>query len=462
MADSYWAYRSLLCHFNGTNGSQSFVDEKGHTLTAYNASAFIGTADSVFGGAALELAQATGSAVKTTDSAGEFAFSGDFDIRLRAKFTQINDNSRNVLVAYGHDATDQDWWELAVTKGASGSSNALKLTICVGGTQQSQSFTNGPGSFIGSINTWYAIAIKRVGSTVTAYLSGAVQGSGSLANSLTATGKRLDIGGLSYDGSTISERSYCRIDELRITNGMSDLPASGGYTVETVEFEAGAGTLTLTTTTAHLVYTGYQTTLPTYIRAATGHLVYNGQQALVAYGPYYATQTGHLNYTGHAPSVFQGRFIEAVTGHLTYSGKQASILVGTSLETAAGHLSYSGKPCAVNKTLRLTPATGKLSYNGKQASLLRAVNAATGRLTYSGKQATVAHVMPFETATGHLSYSGKSAAIVQHKSLLSQPAHLVFSGHAGVVLQASAALFEDVAEVFVRPVSEKQTVVWTP
>lgn len=460
MADSYWAYRSLLCHFNGTNGSQSFVDEKGHTLTAYNASAFIGTADSVFGGAALELAQATGSAVKTTDSAGEFAFSGDFEIRLRVKFTQIDNNSRQVLVAYGHDATDQDWWELALTKGTG--SNALKLTICVGGTQQSLSFTNGPGSFIASINTWYAIAIKRVGSTVTAYLSGAVQGSGSMTNSLTATGKRLDIGGLSYDGSTISERSYCRIDELRITNGMSDLPASGGYTVETAEFETGAGTLTLATATAHLVYTGYQTTLPTYIRAATGHLVYNGQPALVAYGPYYATQTGHLSFTGKTADVFRGVVLTATTGHLAYSGKQASIFVGLWVGATTGHLVNTGKACAVQTTRRVSTATGRLSYTGSSPSLARAIQPITGRLTYSGKLTVVARTNLFAPGAGRLAYTGHQPAITQPKSLASGSGNLSYSGHSGIVIQASAALFEDVAEVFVRPVSEKQTAVWTP
>ena len=48
--DPFWNKTVLACHFDGTNGSTTFTDEKGHTLTA-NGNVQISTTQSKFGGA---------------------------------------------------------------------------------------------------------------------------------------------------------------------------------------------------------------------------------------------------------------------------------------------------------------------------------------------------------------------------------------------------------------------------
>lgn len=75
--DPFWNKTVLACHFDGPNGSTTFTDEKGHTLTA-NGNAQISAAQSMFGGSSLYL-DGTGDYLSVPPA--DFAFGGgDFTI----------------------------------------------------------------------------------------------------------------------------------------------------------------------------------------------------------------------------------------------------------------------------------------------------------------------------------------------------------------------------------------------
>ncbi len=89
--DPYFANVVSLLHFNGTNGSTTFTDEKGKTWTA-NGSAALDTSDKKFGSASLYLS-ATGTPGNNIQSptSADWAFgNGDFTIEMWAKQQTAN------------------------------------------------------------------------------------------------------------------------------------------------------------------------------------------------------------------------------------------------------------------------------------------------------------------------------------------------------------------------------------
>jgi hypothetical protein len=95
--DFYWPETLLLCGFNGTNGSQTFVDEGplGLTLSAVG-NAEISTEQSVFGGSSLKLTQpdqtSPASAVQLpTDS--RLVIPGEFTLDLRIRMLSSKNNT---------------------------------------------------------------------------------------------------------------------------------------------------------------------------------------------------------------------------------------------------------------------------------------------------------------------------------------------------------------------------------
>src|SRR5690606_34123168 len=75
--DPYWSSVSSLLHFNGSNGSTTFTDEKGVGWTA-SGDAEISTAQSKFGGSSLSL-DGTGDWLDASNAGFTFG-TGDFTI----------------------------------------------------------------------------------------------------------------------------------------------------------------------------------------------------------------------------------------------------------------------------------------------------------------------------------------------------------------------------------------------
>jgi hypothetical protein len=84
--DPYFSSVKLLLHCNGTNGSTTFTDVIGHTLTAAGG-VTISTAQSKFGSASGVSTAATGSALSASTSA-DFGFgTGDFTVEMFIYYT---------------------------------------------------------------------------------------------------------------------------------------------------------------------------------------------------------------------------------------------------------------------------------------------------------------------------------------------------------------------------------------
>lgn len=91
--DPYWANVQSLLHFNGTNGSTSFTDEKGLTWTSINACA-LSTSSPKFGSASLYANSPSHQFINNSNSSTWNITSGqDFTFEMFAKFSAAGDNA---------------------------------------------------------------------------------------------------------------------------------------------------------------------------------------------------------------------------------------------------------------------------------------------------------------------------------------------------------------------------------
>jgi len=207
-------YTKLLLHFNGTDGSTTFTDSETtpKTVTAVG-DAQIDTAQQVFGTGS-GLFQGTGY-LSLADHA-DWDFDGDFTIEMRVRFSSISENQN--IIGNGYLSgfllqylTSSD--KLQFNIGAS----SVVLTSAISA----------------AINTWYAIAVVRIGSTVTVYLNGVNIGSGTDSTSITSA-KALYIG---EDIDNFDDKFYGWMDELRISKGIGRY--TGNYTPSVLEYGYG-------------------------------------------------------------------------------------------------------------------------------------------------------------------------------------------------------------------------------
>jgi hypothetical protein len=183
---------SLLLHADGTNGSTTFTDERGHTIT--NSGATISTTQSKFGGSS---AYFTGGAYLTAPTGDDFRFSGNFTIDYWVYFSSIsgsqtmfdgrvNENAITILQSGG---TLYLW---------SGGGNVITASSAI------------------SAATWTHIAVTRSGTDVKLFVNGTQVGS-TWTSSATFADGRCWIGS-GYDG-TYQFNGY--IDEFRISKGVA-------------------------------------------------------------------------------------------------------------------------------------------------------------------------------------------------------------------------------------------------
>lgn len=202
--DPYWSNVVALLHMDGTDGSTTFIDERGHTFTA-NGNAQIDTAQSKFGGAS-GLFDGSGDYISTPDSADWDFGTGDFTVEFWVRFNALPVNSVITFVSTYLSATG--WGVQYRTDGGLGN----RLTWGFGDDQRN--FAWSP-----STNTWYHIAVARAVTNLRAFIDGVQIGS-TLTNSdnLTNTAP-LWIGALNSGGGIQYFNGW--IDELRITKGVA-------------------------------------------------------------------------------------------------------------------------------------------------------------------------------------------------------------------------------------------------
>lgn len=202
--DPHWTYRTALLHFDGTNGSTTYTDEKGNTWSAVASGSSLSTAQAKFGPSSLLVNNGgiTSAAVKYGGSSAwriEFFW-----------YTQTSGAPSATQFLAGQSGTEGIFVS-ANTSFAFGYYSGAGYLIDTGGTYP-------------SANAWHYVALECDGTKVTLAVDGTVIGT-----TATIASSAAEL----YVGRDTSGDPYpWYIDELRITNGY----ASGDFSVPTAPF----------------------------------------------------------------------------------------------------------------------------------------------------------------------------------------------------------------------------------
>lgn len=196
----------LGLHFDGADGSTTFTDVKGHTITPAGA-AQIDTAQSRFGGAS-----------------GLFGGSGDYLTTPGHADWDLGTNDFTIA-AWVYSSSNTDLHTVATTRSASGTDTGFWL-VTSSGTPVFITWLPAGGANLAtltsstplSLSTWHYLAVTRVGTAMTMWLDGVSVASASVgANAVGHNiANNLVIG---RDPSTPSRDWAGWIDDLRILNG---------------------------------------------------------------------------------------------------------------------------------------------------------------------------------------------------------------------------------------------------
>ena len=207
---------SLLLHGDGTNGSQTFLDNSPSvkTLTAFG-TAQISTAQSKFGGSSLFFDNSLLNYI-TAPSNADFAF-GTGDFCVEAWIYQRSQSQYASLLEIGNHQTN---------------TGILFITGSNGFQIYSNAFIGGAGNPL-SLNVWQHVAYSRSGTTLRVFLDGVQQGSNAtFSNNLSVT-TNVSIGFAATTAfSDYDFDGY--IDDIRITKGVARYTAN--FTVPTEAF----------------------------------------------------------------------------------------------------------------------------------------------------------------------------------------------------------------------------------
>ena len=206
--DPYFASVVSLLHMNGTDASTTFSDAF-RTWTA-GGNAQIDTAQSVFGGASGLFDGTTDFISASTSTDFDFG-TGDWTVEFRFRFAALED-AFLLTDALGSNSIAFN------TVG-----NILQVTFS-GGTKSSSALT-------AALDTWYAIAISRVGNTLYFFENGLGVGTASV------TGESANFSAVSVhigaNAAGVNSHNGW-VDEWRATKGVGRYSAN--YTVDTAAF----------------------------------------------------------------------------------------------------------------------------------------------------------------------------------------------------------------------------------
>lgn len=202
--DQYWYNKVLGLHCDGTNGSTTFTDVKGKTVTAYG-SAQISTAQypSLTGKSSSAYFDGTGDYLELSNTS-DFDFgSGDFLVRMRFRANSVTGN--RILIHRGQ-ATGYSPWAI-YTIGSN-----LYAVGSVTGSSWAYTLT---GSTTLSTGTWYVAELYRYGTEVGIRVDGARDAYTTVSGSLMVSTASPRIGANSAGTSEYS--GY--ISEIEIYKG---------------------------------------------------------------------------------------------------------------------------------------------------------------------------------------------------------------------------------------------------
>jgi hypothetical protein len=215
-ADPYWSNVSLLLHMNGTDGSTTFTDVTGKTVSVFG-NTQIDTAQSKFGGAS-GLFDGNGDYLTVPASTGLNLSSGDFTVEAWIYVTALTASTQTIIDKDGQFAVSYSQYSLCVTA-------AGKLYALLGNGSGGAIGTQFTGPTTITLNAWHHIALVMSGATCKGFLDGNEEWSGPLTGSArTEGGRALKIG--HQTGHAVSVYYNGHIDDLRITKGTARYTAN--------------------------------------------------------------------------------------------------------------------------------------------------------------------------------------------------------------------------------------------
>jgi hypothetical protein len=212
MSNPSWDNVSLLMHMNGANGSTTFIDEKGKTVTAHG-NAQIGTATWFPGGTAAYL-DGDGDYLSVGTS-NDFNFgSGAFTVEGRFRLSSIGSVASTLLYRGSSSGFGASFWLPVLSNGS------INIFLSTGGI----SWDIGGGSSPGLVqtNTLYDVSVVRSGNTLLLFLDGTLVFSTAFTGSIISSTSNLLIG--AYNGPLYSTHGY--MGEWRVTKGEALYTAS--------------------------------------------------------------------------------------------------------------------------------------------------------------------------------------------------------------------------------------------
>lgn len=201
----------ILLHFDGTNGSTTFTDEVGHTVTA-NGAAQLSTARQKFGTAS-GIFNGTSSYLTVPHSSDFNLATGDFTIEMFIWVNAYSSSNMTLFEKDGVSGASFPQYEMRID-------NTGKLTFSLGtgnGTGANQNMGGGAGTTAVGTGAWHHVAITRAGTTVRGFVDGNLDWTAVSTNSVIDGGKPLFIG--YQNGQPSSSFFNGNIDELRLTKG---------------------------------------------------------------------------------------------------------------------------------------------------------------------------------------------------------------------------------------------------
>jgi hypothetical protein len=204
----------VLMHMDGADGSTTFTDVYGHTVTPFG-NAQIDTAQSKFGGSAA-LFDGAGDYLSIPDSSDLEFGSTNFTVECFVRFANWPTSSGGFYQSMfaTKDVSGSRGWTFGAAGTASSLTNIEFFGFIDNSTYQSVSAAH---SF--ALNTWYHVAVCRFGNTLYLFVDGVLKNSP--GTSFTATiqnsSSPLKIAANEFDG-TFKYYLNGWIDELRISN----------------------------------------------------------------------------------------------------------------------------------------------------------------------------------------------------------------------------------------------------
>jgi len=207
IGDPLWNDVVLLMHMDGTNGSTTFIDEKGHSPVAHS-DAKISTTQQKFGSASANFDGGDDN-VSIVDST-DWNLSGDFTIEFFARWSSVSSEfdvlfgQSNIVTTFAPiriDFFDGDMQLLVSSDATSWGINSGSVTAGI------------------VINTWYHIAVTRSGNVWKMFVDGVEIYTTTVSITPYDSSNDLKIGGNGSSTPSHSMNGY--IDELRVTKGVS-------------------------------------------------------------------------------------------------------------------------------------------------------------------------------------------------------------------------------------------------